>query len=50
MSFFDSTIKIQHKNIMGGDLIKRFNLILNPEKDILYVKKSKYYKDEYFKL
>ena len=50
MSFFDSTIKIQHKNIMGGDLIKRFNLILNPEKDILYVKKSKSYKDEYFKL
>lgn len=50
MSFFDSTIKIQHKNIMGGDLIKRFNLILNPEKDILYVKKSKYYKDENFKL
>ncbi|MDH1881450.1 MULTISPECIES: hypothetical protein [Empedobacter] len=50
MSFFDSTIKIQHKNIMGGDLIKRFNLILNPEKDILYAKKSKYYKDEYFKL
>ena len=50
MSFFDSTIKIQHKNIMGGDLIKRFNLILNPEKDILYVKKSNYYKDEYFKL
>lgn len=50
MSFFDSTIKIQHKNIMGGDLIKRFNLILNSEKDILYVKKSKYYKDEYFKL
>ncbi|WP_312208107.1 aspartyl protease family protein [Empedobacter sp.] len=50
MSFFDSTIKIQHKNILGGDLIKRFNLILNPEKDILYVKKSKYYKDEYFKL
>ncbi|WP_314241160.1 hypothetical protein [Empedobacter tilapiae] len=50
MSFFDSTIKIQYKNIMGGDLIKRFNLILNPEKDILYVKKSKYYKDEYFKL
>ncbi|MGV0919060.1 hypothetical protein ACTS94_01530 [Empedobacter falsenii] len=50
MSFFDSTIKIQHKNIMGGDLIKRFNLILNPKKDILYVKKSKYYKDEYFKL
>lgn len=49
MSFFDSTIKIQHKNIMGGDLIKRFNLILNPEKDILYVKKSKYYKDEYYK-
>lgn len=48
MSFFDSTIKIQHKNIMGGDLIKRFNLILNPEKDILYAKKSKYYKDEYF--
>ncbi|MGV0937536.1 hypothetical protein [Empedobacter falsenii] len=50
MSFFDSTIKIQHKNIMGGDLIKRFNLILNPEKDILYVKKSKYYKYKYFKL
>ena len=50
MSFFDSTIKIQHKNIMGGDLIKRFNLILNPEKDILYVKKSKYYRAEYFKL
>ncbi len=50
MSFFDSTIKIQHKNIMGGDLIKRFNLILNPEKDILYVKKSNYYKDEYFKM
>lgn len=50
MSFFDSTIKIQYKNIMGGDLIKRFNLILYPEKDILYVKKSKYYKDEYFKL
>ena len=50
MSFFDSTIKIQHKNIMGGDLIKRFNLILNPEKNVLYVKKSKHYKDEYFKL
>ena len=50
MSFFDSTIKIQHKNIMGGDLNKRFNLILNPKKDILYVKKSNYYKDEYFKL
>ena len=50
ISFFDSTIKIQHKNIMGGDLIKRFNLILNPEKNVLYVKKSKHYKDEYFKL
>ena len=50
MSFFDSTIKIQHKNIMGGDLIKRFNLILNPEKNILYVKKSKYYRAEYCKL
>ena len=50
ISFFDSTIKIQHKNIMGGDLIKRFNLILNPEKNILYVKKSKYYRAEYCKL
>lgn len=50
MSFFDSSIKIQHKNIMGGDLIKRFNMILNPRKDILYVKKSKLFNSYYFTL
>lgn len=50
MSFFDSTIKIQHKNIMGGDIIKRFNMILKPEKNILYVRKSKHFNSDYFKM
>ncbi len=50
MSFFDSSIKIQHKNIIGGDLIKRFNIIISPKKDHLYIQKSKHYKDQYFVL
>lgn len=48
MTYFDSKITIQNRNIIGGDLIKRFNIIISPDKKIVYLKKNKNYKDSYF--
>ena len=50
ISYFDSEVKIQHVNIFGGDLIKRFNWILSPDLKTIYFKPNKNFNEEYFKL
>ena len=50
ISFFDSQVKIQSVNIFGGDLIKRFNWIFSSDLKTIYLKKNKFYKEEYFKI
>lgn len=50
ISFFDSTIKIQDTNIIGGDILKRYNIIFSPSMDVVYFKKNTHFEDVYFML
>lgn len=50
ISFFDSQVKIQSTNILGGDLIKRFNWIFSANLKTIYLKPNTHYNDDYFKL
>jgi len=40
ISFFDSDLEIQKVSVLGGELLKRFNLILDQENMMLYAKPS----------
>lgn len=50
VTFFDSHIKIQNRNILGGDVLKRYNLILAADLNAVYFRKNSHFKDVYFNI
>lgn len=38
VGFFEGKIGQQHKSVMGGDLLKRFNLIIDANREFIYLK------------
>lgn len=46
-SYFDSELEIQKTSVIGGELLKRFNLILDLENMKVYAKQSKYCNNEF---
>jgi len=47
--FFEGAIGIQKMSIMGGDVLKRFNIIIDAQREYVYLKPNKLKKAEYFK-
>lgn len=47
--FFDGAIGTQKISILGGDVLKRFNLIIDARREFIYLKPSKLMKSEYKK-
>ena len=48
--FFTGDLKMQHKNYFAADLLKRFNWIFDADRKTVYIKKSKYFDEPYFKI
>lgn len=48
--FFAGELKTQKVSYFGADLLKRFNWIIDLKNNIVYIKPSKYYNVEYFKM
>lgn len=49
ISFFSGAIGRQKMSIVGGDLLKRFNLIIAKDRKSIYLKASKFRETEYWK-
>lgn len=47
VGFFEGTIKNQSMSVVGGNLIKRFNLIIAPNRDFIYLKKNSLFDQPY---
>jgi hypothetical protein len=48
--FFVGDIKIQKRNYFGADLLRRFNWIFDAERNVVYIKPSKYFSEPYYKI
>ncbi len=48
--FFDGTIGTQNMSVLGGDVLKRFNIIIDAKREFIYLKPSKQLKSDYLKL
>lgn len=48
--FFVGDIKTQKRNYFGADLLRRFNWIFDADRNIVYIKKSKYFDEPYYKI
>ena len=48
--FFTGEIKNQSVNYFGADLLRRFNWIFDMDRQVVYIKPSKYYNEPYFKI
>lgn len=42
VSYFDSELEIQKTSVLGGEILKRFNMVLDVENKQLYMKPNKY--------
>lgn len=47
--FFVGNIKTQKVNYFGADLLRRFNWIFDADRNRVYIKKSKYFDESYYK-
>jgi hypothetical protein len=41
VGFFEGKMGQQHKSVMGGDLLKRFNIIIDGDREFIYLKANK---------
>lgn len=48
--FFAGDLKIQKVNYFGADLLRRFIWVFDAERNTVYFKPSKYFKDPYYKI
>ncbi|HLK28245.1 MAG TPA: hypothetical protein VKT28_06670 [Puia sp.] len=49
VGFFQGAIGRQKVSVMGGDVLKRFNIIIDAQREYVYLKPNKLKKAEYFK-
>lgn len=49
ISFFEGSIGRQKISVLGMDVLKRFNLILDKENKVLYLQKNQHFSSPYFK-
>lgn len=47
VSFFEGTIGKQKMSVLGMDILKRFNLLFDLENKVLYLKKSKLFREDF---
>ena len=47
VGFFEGAIGIQKMSILGGDILKRFNIIIDAERKFIYLKTNKFTKVSY---
>lgn len=48
--FFEGNLKTQKVNYFGADLLRRFNWIFDAERKTVYIKPSKYFFEDYYKI
>lgn len=48
IGFFEGSIKRQKMSVMGGDLLKRFNVIYDPNASMIYLKPNQLFASSYF--
>lgn len=48
--FFAGELKTQKRSYFGADLLRRFNWIFDAERNKVYIKPSKYFKEPYYKI
>ncbi|UKB77970.1 hypothetical protein [Chryseobacterium sp. MEBOG07] len=48
--FFSGDLKTQHVNYFGADMLRRFIWIFDMERQMAYIKPSKYFSEPYYKL
>jgi hypothetical protein len=47
VSFFEGAIGKQKMSVLGMDIFKRFNLLFDLENNMLYLKKSKLFREDF---
>lgn len=50
MGFFEGKIKRQQISVIGGDVLKRFNWVIDAERKFIYLKPNRLFKMEYSKV
>jgi hypothetical protein len=48
VGFFEGAIGRQKMSVVGGDILKRFNWILDAKREFIYLKPNRFYKTPYF--
>ena len=49
VGFFSGALGRQKMSILGGDILKRFNIIIDAQREFIYLKPNRLFKGEYFK-
>jgi hypothetical protein len=49
VGFFSGALGRQKMSVLGGDILKRFNIIIDSKREYIYLKPNKLKKEEYTK-